>query len=162
MISTAAVTGEAVTTGWRVPRLDLGGFPDSLISQGSIRVGTELDSPMKQRSLGLLLIDALLQVSHHFQTWEEESHLSHPHRSAAAGWEEDEEEEEVGWETSDPCPLPPSSSTAEKSPQNGTETSRFLLRDDWPHGSVLRMAVTSVAGSWRMGRSGWRWRRMAS
>lgn len=127
----AAVRGAAVATGWRVLRLALGGFQDSVISQGSIRVRTELDSSIQQRSLGhagFPLIVALLQVSRHFQTWEEESPLSHPHRSAAAAAAlGEEEEEEEGWETSDPCPLPPSSSTAEKSPQNGTETVVRLL-----------------------------------
>lgn len=126
----AAVRGAAVATGWRVLHLALGGFQDSVISQGSIRVRTELDSSIQQRSLGQAgfpLIVALLQVSRHFQTWEEESPLSHPHRSAAAAAAAVGGEEEEGWETSDLCPLPPSSSTAEKSPQNGTETVVRLL-----------------------------------
>lgn len=113
----------------------------------------ELSAPLKGEEPCRPLTAALLQVLAPFQRWAEESPPSPP--PSAAG----EEGEEGARATSDPCPPPPSSSTAERSPRNGICTS-----DAPPPGPRVGVDTfpASVAGSWRTGRSGWRWRRTAS
>lgn len=124
-------------------------FPE--FNQGRYR---EWRAPLKGEGPRPPLTAALPQVLAPSQRWAEGSPPSP--RPSAAG----EEGEQGGRATSDPCPPPPSSSTAEKSPQNGICTS------DAPPRPSRRVGVdtlpASVAGSWRTGRSGWRWRRTAS
>lgn len=148
----AAVRGAGIATGWRVPRLVLGGFQDSVPSQGSIRVRTALDASKTRRfssdccsSCRFHIIFRHGRRSHLFLILIVQQQRRRRRRRGDGKLQIRVHFHQVHQRQKN----------HHKTVLNPQTCCRRRL-------ARRLMFAACVAGSWRTGRSGWKWRRTAS